>query len=313
MNGLKIVGMGRGLPVKHITNDDLAQIVDTNDEWIRKRTGISARYYCTENESNTTLAYDAVVEAMRSAGISASQVGLCLAATVTPDYAVPCVACRIQEQVGLPDGIPCFDINAACSGFLYGLHLLSCMPVDEERPFALLIGVEELSRVTDMSDRSTCVLFGDGAACAVVKLKKDGEFYSHIGARGNTEILNIPGLNKGMSYIHMSGREVFTFAVDIVEKEIERLEEESNYSLSDMDFVVLHQANERIIRHIQKKRDIPEEKLIVNIGYLGNTSAASVPLALYELWKAGRLSTGKKIFTAGFGGGLTWGSAVLEF
>ena len=254
MNGLKIVGMGRGIPAKRVTNDDLSKIVETDDEWIRKRTGIRSRHFCGEGESNTTMACEAALEAVKNAGISLSQIGICVAATLTTDYVFPGCACRIQEAIGLSDGIPCFDINAACSGF-----------------------------------------------------------YSHVAARGNTPILHCEGMHQEGGYIYMAGRDVFTFAVEVVEKEVARLEETTDYTLDDMDYVVLHQANERIIRHIQKKKNIPDEKLPINIYELGNTSAASIPLVLYELWTAGKLTPGKKVFVSGFGGGLTWGSAVIEF
>ncbi|SCY27001.1 3-oxoacyl-[acyl-carrier-protein] synthase-3 [Lachnospiraceae bacterium XPB1003] len=313
MNGLKIVGMGRGIPAKRVTNDDLSKIVETDDEWIRKRTGIRSRHFCGEGESNTTMACEAALEAVKNAGISLSQIGICVAATLTTDYVFPGCACRIQEAIGLSDGIPCFDINAACSGFIYGLYILSGVRSDPEKPYALLVGVEQLSRIMDMNDRSTCVLFGDGAAAAVIKMDEGGDFYSHVAARGNTPILHCEGMHQEGGYIYMAGRDVFTFAVEVVEKEVARLEETTDYTLDDMDYVVLHQANERIIRHIQKKKNIPDEKLPINIYELGNTSAASIPLVLYELWTAGKLTPGKKVFVSGFGGGLTWGSAVIEF
>ncbi len=324
MQGIQIIGMGKALPAEKVTNKDLEQLVDTSDEWIRSRTGIQSRYFCRE-EKQMDLCAAAAENAMRNAGIRPEQIGLCIVATITADHHTPSSACMVQERLGLPEDIPAFDINAACSGFIYGLQVVSSMLGSGclARPYALLIGAEKLSGILNMQDRSTCVLFADGAAAAVIRASESCRFFCRLGSKGNAPALYAPvhylpsqfgdAAADPEPYIHMNGREVFQFAVKAMENGIRLLEEETGVPAEEIDEFVCHQANERIICHVQKKLRLPEERFYMNMDRCGNTSGASVPLVMAELMEAGRLGPGKKAFCLGFGGGLTWGAAYLEF
>ena len=312
MKGIEIISTGVGLPSKIMTNDDFAKIVDTNDEWIYTRTGIKSRRFCDENESNLTLAVSAAKEAFERAGIKPEEVGCVVVATVTPTYATPSTACFIQKELELPEDIPVLDINAACAGFIYGLEVARGLLLSREKKYGIVIGVEQLSKVTDMTDRSTCVLFGDGAGAVVIRTEEEALYESYVGARGCMEIF-IEGIASPESHIHMNGREVFKFAVSVIPKVLNTIFEKSGYTMDDVDHCICHQANGRIIDHVVKKYKAPEEKFYKNMDHFGNTSAASVPIAMDEMLQKGILKSNETLMLVGFGGGLTMAGAMIKY
>ena len=314
MSGLKLLGTGSGLPGEILTNDDLARMVDTSDEWITTRTGIHSRRRCGPGESHTGLCLQAARQALERAGVGPEEIGVCIVATLTPDRLTPATACVLQKELGMGEDTVCFDLNAACSGFVYALHTAQCLLAAATRKFGLVIGAEVLSRVTDSTDRSTCVLFGDGAGAAVVEWREDyPSICAVLGCRGNTEALRIPGVASGApSYIHMEGQPVFRFAVETVPKCITQVLDKAGLTADDVDRFVFHQANQRIIDMAVKKLKLPPEKCTGNIARTGNTSAASVPILLDELVSQGALRSGQRALCVGFGAGLTWAGALLE-
>lgn len=314
MSGIKLMGTGSALPAQEVTNFDLEKKVDTSDEWIVTRTGISSRHYCTGEENHLGLCTAAARRALESAGIGPEQIGVCLVATLTQDTMTPSTACVLQKELGMPEDTVCFDLNAACAGFVYGLHTAECLLAASVRKYALVIGCEVLSRITDFTDRSTCVLFGDGAGAAVVEWREDyPSLCAVMGSRGNREVLMIPGVNTGAaSYIHMDGKEVFRFAVDVLPRCAKEVAARAGIGLDQVDHFVFHQANQRILDFAIKKLRLDPEKCAGNIAHTGNTSAASVPILLDELVRSGQLHSGQKVLCAGFGGGLTWAGALLQ-
>lgn len=314
MNGIKLRGTGRSLPQRVVTNEDLSRLVDTNNQWIVSRTGIETRYCCQE-ESHTQLCVQAARAALERAGISPAEIGACIVATVTPDHAVPSAACLLQRELGLPEDIPCFDLNAACTGFVYALHTMECLLNASPRPFGLVVGAEALSRVVDWTDRSTCILFGDGAGAAVVECRPGWPSISAVlGSRGDDTLLRLPGVgSREKQLLTMEGTKVFKFAVEAVPTCINSILEKTGLSVDDIDFFVFHQANARIIDLAVRRYHIPPEKYYKNIQCYGNTAAASVPLVLSELEEQGRIGPGSRMLVVAFGGGLTWGGALLEF
>lgn len=313
MKGLRIVSMGSALPQKIVTNDDLSKIVDTSDEWISSRTGIKMRRLSSEEDKNYLFASQAASQAIERAGISKDDIAFVIVATVSPDYMFPSTACMVQKQLGLSEDVMSFDISAACSGFLYGLKVAKGLLENMDRKYAIVIGSEQLSRLLDFSDRATCVLFGDGAGAAVVTLSDTNQYCQKVWSRGDDEVLSCKGPGNNDAYLQMDGRGVFKFAVTVVKDAIDAILDEKGITLDDIDYVVCHQANQRIIDHVRKKYDAPEEKFYVNLQNYGNTSAASIPIVLDEMMSAGLLDKGKKIIAVGFGAGLTWSSALLEF
>lgn len=312
MDGIRLLATGHAMPERMVTNEELAGQMETSDAWIRSRTGIGRRYFSKE-ERNADLACRAAKMALASADFSPDRVDLLIVATITGDYATPSMACILQKELGLRKDIPALDINAACSGFIYGLHLAYHMLEGKKDGKALVIGSEQLSRILDMEDRSTAVLFGDGAGAALVERGKDLRgFFGRLGAEGNIEALHVEGLGRPDPYIRMEGKEVFRFAVKTIEEEIRLLLEETELSLEEVDYIVCHQANKRILEHVRKRLQIPEEKLPQNIEGCGNTSGASIPILLDEMKRDGRLDGQKKLFCIGFGGGLTYGSVYME-
>ena len=237
----------------------------------------------------------------------------CIVATVTPDCSAPTSACLLQQRLGFPEDIPCFDMNVGCTGFIYALQVARGFLLQSERPYALVIGAEALSHITDFTDRGTCVLFGDGAGAAVVKLEEGSLYACTLGARGDSEAIFIEGPGPERPYIHMDGQKVFRFAVEAVPHCIHALLEETGLALEDIAWFVPHQANKRIIDHVAKKLKVPNEKFYQNMMRYGNTSAASIPIALDEMVEQGLLKRGQKILCVGFGAGLTWGGALLEW
>ena len=314
MNGIKIRGTGRCVPENVVTNQDLAKIVETSDEWITTRTGIQHRHHST-TETHADLCLAAAKSAMEKSGVTPAEIGAVIVATVTPGTACPSAACLLQRDLGLPQDIPCFDLNAACTGFLFALHTMECLLNASPRKFGLVVGAEALSRIVDWTDRSTCILFGDGAGAAVVECREDWPSIGAVlGSRGDDELLRLPGLGMGeANFLSMEGTKVFKFAVEVVPACIDAVLEKAGMTAEDVDFFVFHQANARIIDLAVRKYRIPPEKYYKNIENYGNTAAASVPLVLSELEEQGRIGPGSRMLVVAFGGGLTWGGAMIEF
>ena len=314
MSGIKLLATGSALPQHVITNHDLEQIMDTSDQWISSRTGIRARHHCRGEESHTGLCLEAAKKALERSGIKPEQVGVCLVATLTPDHLTPATACVLQRELGLLEDTVCFDLNAACSGFVYALHTAECLLAAAERKYALVLGAEVLSRVIDMADRSTCVLFGDGAGAALVQWREDyPSIHAVLGCRGDDQMLTIPGVNTGApSVVHMDGQGVFRFAVEALPRCARQVAQKAGITLEEVDRFVFHQANQRIINFAVKKLGVDPAKCTGNIEHTANTSAASVPILLDELVEKGEVKPGDKVLCVGFGGGLTWAGALLE-
>ncbi|MCI8398148.1 MAG: ketoacyl-ACP synthase III [Oscillibacter sp.] len=315
MNGIRLCGVGKAVPSKIVSNADFAARMDTSDEWISSRTGILRRRHCGEGETISGLIAQAAREALDASGVKAEQIGACIVATATAETLVPSAACTLQKDLGLPENIPCFDLNAACTGFLFALHTMECLLNASPRKYGLVVGAENLSRVIDWSDRSTCILFGDGAGAAVVECAEGCPSISAVmGCHGSRELLYLPGAESGVhSYLSMEGTKVFKFAVEAVPWCIGQVLERTGKTVDDIDFFVFHQANARIIDLAARKFRIPPEKYYKNIAEYGNTSAASIPLVLSELSEQGRIGSGSRILAVGFGGGLTWGGCLIEF
>ena len=313
MSAPHILATGRCLPERVVTNEDLSRRVDTSDEWVFSRTGIHSRHFCT-GESGLDLAAEAALQALGRAGVGPEEVGVCLVGTFTPDFASPSMACLLQQRLGLPEDTVCFDLNAACAGFLYGLKTAHALLSDAPRPCALVVGTEVISRVLDMDDRNTCVLFGDGAGAAVLRRDEGRAWHTVFGSRGDPGSIWVQGPGQEPSAVHMDGRNVFRFAVEVVEGSIRQLlAAEGLESVNDLDLVVCHQANARIVDHVAKKLRAREGLFYKNMDRYGNTSAASIPIALDELAESGQLRPGMRIVTVGFGGGLTWAGALLRW
>lgn len=317
----KIMGTGSYLPSKILTNEDLKRYVDTSDEWIQSRTGIKERHIVTD-QGTTDLAYEASLKAIEDAGVNKEDIDLVIVATVTPDNYFPGVSNLLQARLGLKE-IMTFDINAACSGFLYALNVADKMIKSGAYNIALVVGAETLTRLTDWRDRNTCVLFGDAAGAMVIGKSKENKIIDVIcGSRGDVDDLLIcknvsikdPEVNavSKQDHIHMKGAEVFKFATRILPKTVNELLERNNMTLDDLDHMVAHQANKRIITKAAKDLNFSMDKMFLNIHKYGNTSAASVPLAIDEAIKTKALKKGDKFITVAFGGGLTWGGALIE-
>ena len=315
MNGIKIRGTGRGVPGKLVTNRDLEKVVETNDEWIASRTGIRTRHHCAGEETFSVITAEAARRALADAGVTPDQIGACIVATVTPETMVPSAACTLQRALGLPEDIPCFDLGAACTGFLFALHTMECLLNASPRKFGLVVGAENLSRCIDWSDRGTCILFGDGAGAAVVECREGWPSVSAVmGCHGSDELLRLTGPGAGEpGLISMEGTKVFKFAVEAVPWCVDQVLKKTGRTVEDVDFFVFHQANARIIDLAVRKYRIPPEKYYKNIAEYGNTSAASIPLVLSELREQGKIGPGSRLLAVGFGGGLTWGGCLIEF
>lgn len=323
-NDMKILGSGHYAPHTIVTNDDLSKIVETNDEWISSRTGIRTRHI-SDGEEASDLAAKASLEAIKDAGLNVEDIDLILLATLTPDEMLPNCACTVQKKIGAVNAT-CFDINAACSGFLFALNTANAYLVSGMYKNVLVIGTETLSKVTDWSDRSTCVLFGDGAGAVVVTADDSKAFYSvsgSDGAKGTVltgsatpfkNMLITTELEKEVSnfYMHMDGQEVFKFAVTKVPECINQVLDKAGKSAEDIDMFILHQANIRIISSVAKRLKVDDDKFPVNLDSYGNTSAASIPILFDELRKSGKLDGINRVILSGFGGGLTWGATYIE-
>ncbi|MGI6150578.1 MAG: beta-ketoacyl-ACP synthase III [Christensenellales bacterium] len=316
---------GRYLPPLSITNAMLETIVDTSDEWITSRTGICSRTIATEQETTLSMAASAAEHAILTAKIPREQIGVLICATITGDYATPSLSCLLQKELGLRNDLLAFDMNAACSGFVYALKTAHALLAGQEDAVALVIGCDMLSKIVDYTDRSTCVLFGDGAGAAIVKRSASGAFFFDAGAQGDSEILsarlgyfaNNPFASRSADArpeaFRMNGAEVFRFAVEHAPQSVLSVLKQAKKTADQIDHFVFHQANERIIQSVAKKLNISLEKCVLNIGQVGNTSAASVAIALDELARSGRLVRGDSVVLSAFGGGLTYGSIYFTW
>lgn len=316
----KILGTGSYLPNRVITNDDIEKMgVETSDEWIFTRTGIRERHFCTENDTTTSMAKIACERAMEMAGVSADEIDLIVCGTCSPDRSFPSVACHLQAQLGVPTGTPAFDISAACSGFIYALSIADKFVRKGESKKALVIGAEAISRMIDWTDRSTCILFGDGAGAVVIGVSNEPGIYStHLHSAGeHADLLYAPHPlvpHQGeKAKIYMEGNTIFKFAVTNLGAIVDETLAANNMTREDVDFLVPHQANYRIIETMAKKLDLPMDRVVVTIDKHGNTSAASIPLALDVAVRENRVKRGEILLLEAFGGGLTWGSALLKF
>ncbi|MCR4675366.1 MAG: ketoacyl-ACP synthase III [Lachnospiraceae bacterium] len=311
MKNIEIIGTGMAKAKRCITNDDLAKTVDTSDEWITTRTGIKERRFCGEEEDAYTLAFEAAKNALSSANVSANEIDCIVCGTISGEYVTPSMACLVQKELGIKEDIPVLDVNAACSGFIYGLEVARGLLNSTDGRYGLVIGCEHLSKLLDMEDRNTCVLFGDGAGAAVIQTTEEGVYESVLGARGGYEIA-VEGPGEVKSTIKMDGKAVFKFAVEAIPKCLNALQEKGNITLDDVDMIVCHQANSRIIDHCVRKLHGDKEKFYKNMDRFGNTSAASVPMALDEIVKTKKVAVGDTLMLVGFGGGLTWAGVLLR-
>jgi len=319
----RIAGTGSYLPEKVVTNDDLSKVVDTSDEWIRTRTGIRERHSAAEGQTTSDMAHRAALKAIEAAGIDVADIDLIVVGTTTPDFVFPSVACLVQQKLDIA-GCPAFDVNAACSGFLFALGVADKFLRSGTAKTALVIGAETLTRLVDWTDRTTCVLFGDGAGAVVLKADADtGILSTHLHADGHKrDLLCCPvGVSHGFDNslpnagvrITMAGNEVFKHAVKALDSVVDETLEANGLDKGDLDWLIPHQANLRIIEATAKRLEMPMDRVIVTVDRHGNTSAASVPLALDEAVRSGRVQRGQLLLLEAFGGGFTWGSALLRY
>ena len=312
----KIIGTGSYLPKKILTNKDLEASLDTTDNWITSRTGIKERHISDPNENTSDLAYEASLEAIKSANIDARDIDLIILATTTPDKVFPSTACTVQSKLNI--SCPAFDIQAVCTGFIYALSIADKFMKTNAAKNVLVIGADRMSSITDYTDRSNAILWGDGAGAIILSASKNpGILSTHIHADGKYEnLLHVPRKNKekGKSdSIEMQGNQVFKFAVNTLDQIVDETLLANNLSKSDIDWVVPHQANIRILEATAKKLEMSMSKVIVTIDRHGNTSAASIPLAMDEGVKSGKIQPNQTILMEAFGGGFTWGSALIKY
>ncbi len=319
----RIAGVGSFLPEHVSTNDDMAKIVDTSDEWIVERTGIHVRHFADENTSSSVMAIKAAEQALKAANMTGDDLDMIVVATITPDKTFPSTAVYVQAGLGMKHGYA-FDVSAACSGFLYALRAADNAIRLGQAKTALVVGVETLSRITDFKDRNTCVLFGDGAGCVVLRAEEgdgtsadrgvlDTLIYSDGGYAPDLCATGGPSTNHDVGYITMNGREVFRHAaVNMAEVSVEILEK-NGVGLDDVDWLVPHQANIRILEATAKRLNIPMEKVISTVGLHANTSAASIPLALAHGVQEGKIKAGQLLLLPGMGAGFTWGASLIRF
>ena len=318
----RITGTGSFLPEKVLTNHDLEKMVDTSDEWITERTGIKKRHIVDETQTTCDLAEQAAIAAMQAANVAKNDIDLIVVATTTPDRVFPSTACLLQERLDI-HGCAAFDIQAVCTGFVYALGVADKFITTGSAKCALVVGAETLSRVLDWTDRSTCVLFGDGAGAVVLQASKEpGILSTHLHADGAyKELLTVPAgisenyqvLARGEAKVMMQGNEVFKMAVNTLGRIVDETLEKNKLKKSDIDWLVPHQANIRIILATAKKLKMNMDHVVVTVDEHGNTSAASIPLALDVAVRDGRIKRGETILLEAFGGGFTWGSALLKY
>ena len=325
-NNAGIVGMGVCLPEKVLTNADLTRMIDTNDEWIRERTGIQERRIAEDSQAASDLGVIAAQRALKTAGILADEVDLIIVATATADMQFPSTACIIQEQLGLKN-TPAFDVTAGCTGFIYALTIANQFIASGFYRTVLVVGTEVLSKVTNWKDRETCILLADGAGavvlrpaapgCGILSMKLGAD-----GAGGKDLLLPAGGsrtpvtpelIEANQNKLHMNGSEVFKFAMKILPEVTEQALELADLRKEDIDLIVPHQANIRIIEAAARRLDLPMEKFMINLDRYGNTSSASIPIAMHEAVETGRIKSGDVVVLTGFGAGLTWGSIVMQW
>ena len=326
MKRASMISIGAYVPSKILTNFDLEKMVETSDEWIVKRTGIHTRHIA-DNEATSDLAVNAAKLAIKRSGLNLSDIDCVLCATITPDYfCMPSTACVIADKLGLPSGIMAFDISAACSGFIYAIQISKALIESGIKQNILIIGAEKLSSIVNWEDRSTCVLFGDGAGAAVISARDDNEIIdvhtASDGGKGDLLITPAPGsanpisqkiIDENLGYVHMNGNEVFKIAVNTLTADVVDILEKNRIEPSKIDLFIPHQANLRIIDAVKTRLDFSDEQCIVTVGKYGNTSSASIPMAINDAYENGRLKTGSLMLLDAFGGGFTWGSALLKF
>ena len=332
--GIHILGTGSYTPAFQVTNADMAKIVETNDEWIRTRTGIQSRHIA-DGEPTWYMGAQAASHAIEMAGIDPKDIGLIIDTTITPDFSTPSVSCLVQREIGAVQAA-CFDLNAACSGFVYGMETAHCfLKTNREMKYALVVANENLTRITNYSDRSSCILFGDGAAAALVEYQEDRLYSSYLSADGTgakflyarTATPDNPFCKRKAEYddgiepgpegwehtMRQDGREVYKFAIKAMANSAQKAAEKIGFDLQQLDKIVPHQANIRIIETAMKSLKMPMEKVVVNIDQHGNTSSASIPIALDEAVRSGKIQRGDKICLVGFGAGLTTAAIITEF
>lgn len=322
----QIVGWGKYVPATVLTNDDLSRMVETSDEWIRTRTGIGERHVVGERESTATLAVRAAQQALDVADVDPGQLDLIIVATATPDYLFPATACLVQDALGARRA-GAFDLSAGCSGFVYALSVAADGIIAGAYETALVIGAETLSRIVNWADRSTCVLFGDGAGAVVLRasLEPCGVVATVLGADGSgADLLTLPGSGfkeavtaesraAQLPHVQMNGNEIYRFATRTMSAVAQQVVRKAGMTLDQVDLLIPHQANLRIIQSVAKQLKLPDDKVFVNLDRYGNTSAASIPIALAEAVEAGKLQPGNTVVLAAFGAGLTWGASVVRW
>ena len=319
MRSTVILGTGSHAPEKVVTNHDLALQVDTSDEWIRTRTGIRERRLASPTAETSDLAVAAALPALAQAGLTTADIDLLIVATITPDTPVPACACHVQRKLGVPTHAACFDLNAACSGFIYALDTAAALLTSGRYRHALVIGAEKLSGIVDWQDRTTCVLFGDGAGAVVLGTSNEpgrGLLGTRLGGDGaNAELLCVPPPVPGESgpFLRMRGKEIFKLAVRAMDDAAREILEQQGVRADQVSLVIPHQANQRIIEAIADYLELPPDRFFVNLDRYGNTSAASIPLALDEAHRAGRVRRGDLVLLVAFGAGLTYGSALIRW
>lgn len=314
----RIIGTGSYLPARVLTNHDLEKMVDTTSDWILERTGISERHMAADGELTSDLAQKAAERALEAAGIEAGDIDLIVVATTTADRIFPSTACVLQSKLGIVNGCPAFDVQAVCSGFVYAVSVANNFIRAGQAKHALVVGAETLSRITDWTDRGNCILWGDGAGAVVLKASEEpGIIATHLHADGRyQDLLFVDGgislKKEGACYMRMSGNAVFKMAVNTLDAIVDETLEANGLSKSDIDWLVPHQANIRIIQATAKKLGMGMERVVVTVNRHGNTSAASIPLALDSAVREGKIKPGETVLMEAFGGGFTWGSVLVK-
>jgi len=304
---IKVISSGKYIPKTLITNEDLEKLVETSNDWIVSRTGILRRHKAT-NETTSEMAFLAAQDAINRVNYDKNKIDLVIMATITGDQMTPSTSNFVQGKLGLTHEVMSFDINAACTGFVYGLEVASALLQTKRFRSALIIGGETLSKIVDYTDRNTCVLFGDGAGAMIIEPSDDPKDTAYFFNAAKSDLNDTLTVKK---YIQMDGKKVYQFAVGAMESAIHKILDESHLTIDDIDIVIPHQANERIIQSVSKSTGIPIEKFMLNLSEYGNTSAASIPITISEYFDQVE-TKGKKILLVGFGGGFTWGSAILQ-
>jgi len=321
-----IIGMGHSYPEGILTNADLEKMVDTNDEWITSRTGIKQRHKAAPDEYTSQFAVKAAVQALERSGLEATDIEIIVCATTTPDQIMPSTGALIQAQIGATNAAG-MDVFAACSGFLYGLTMVESMIRTGQIKYALVIGAEVLTKYVDYTDRGTCVIFGDGAGAAVLgpvsegkgilatKIRSDGRYEEQLYAPGGGTKLGTTHktIDDGEHYFKMKGNELFKVAVRLMADISAEMVEKAGYSVDDIDLVIPHQANQRITDAVASRLGVPDERVYSNIAEMGNTSSASIPIAMDECLESGKIKEGSLVLLTAFGGGVTWGGTVIRF